>query len=349
MVHNPFTRRGFMTLMAGFPAVLAVGGGFPVGAEVRQRYFRIGTGPVGGVSFPLGSLLATAISMPPGARPCERGGSCGVPGLIAVAQSTGGSIQNIGDIVAGRVEAALVHGDLAYWAGRGENPFTKEGRVEGLRLIGNLFVEVMHLVVSAESGIGSIGDLRRRRISLGEAGSLTRRNAQVILGAHGVRPRDIRALSQSTEEAAAALSAGSLDGFFLLGVAPDPVLAALAEHTDIALVPITDPAAGALLSSFPYFAFASLPNGTYTGVSATPTVGVPVQWLVSSRADADLIYGVTQALWHPNTARLLATGNGVARQVALDTALTTTGVPLHPGAERFYREKGLVNGAPVLP
>lgn len=94
------------------------------GAVLAQdlRFFRIGTGTTGGTYFPIGGLIANAVSNPPGARPCERGGSCGVPGLIAVAQSTSGSVENLEKLSAKAFESALSQADVAYWAYRGAGP-----------------------------------------------------------------------------------------------------------------------------------------------------------------------------------------------------------------------------------
>ncbi|MFA6021986.1 MAG: TAXI family TRAP transporter solute-binding subunit, partial [Rhodospirillales bacterium] len=98
-------------------AVVAQGQG-TAGAQ-ELRFFQLGTGPTGETRFPVGGLIANAISNPPGSRECEKGGSCGVPGLVAVAKSTNGSIANVEAIGQKRLDAALVHADIAYWAYHG--------------------------------------------------------------------------------------------------------------------------------------------------------------------------------------------------------------------------------------
>ena len=115
------------------------------------HFFRIGTGTTGGTYFPIGGEIADAISNPPGSRPCESGGSCGVPGLIAIAQATEGSLANIEALRNSGLEAALAQADVAYAAYtatgvyKGQPPFTK------LCAIANLYGEAVHLVVRADS------------------------------------------------------------------------------------------------------------------------------------------------------------------------------------------------------
>ncbi|MCB1834845.1 MAG: immunogenic protein, partial [Geminicoccaceae bacterium] len=116
-------------------------------AEAQEpRIFRIGTGGVAGTYFPIGGLLADAISNPPGARPCDQGGSCGVDGLIAIAQSSNGSIANIEGIVSGVLDSGLAQSDIAYAAYRGE--LDNHPQATNLRLIASLYVESMHLVAT---------------------------------------------------------------------------------------------------------------------------------------------------------------------------------------------------------
>ena len=104
------------------------------------RFFRIGTGATSGTYFSIGGLIANVISNPPGSRACDRGGSCGVPGLIAVAQSTQGSVENVKAIIDGQLESALAQADVAYWAYHGTGMFREQGPSRGLRAIAHLLL-----------------------------------------------------------------------------------------------------------------------------------------------------------------------------------------------------------------
>ena len=122
------------------------------------HFLRIGTGATSGTYFPVGGVLASAISNPPGSRPCDKGGSCGVAGLIAVAQSTDGSVENINGILSGALDSGLSQADLAYWAYAGKKDFKGRAKLakEKLRVIAHLFPESVHLVVAKDSAITSV-------------------------------------------------------------------------------------------------------------------------------------------------------------------------------------------------
>lgn len=328
---------------------LACLGGAPGAAQETDnpgndpRFFRIGTGGAGGTYFAVGGLIANVISRPPGSRPCERGGSCGVPGLIAVAESTEGSVQNVNRIADGRMESGLVQADIAYWAYRGEAGFEERGPVEKLRVIANLYPEAMHIVVRRNAGIPDIGSLEGKRVALGARQSGTLVDARLILDAHGLSDTDVTPFYYSVDAAAAALRNGEIDAFFFVAGTPAPAIATLAEGSPVGLLQIAGPPAIALRERYPFFQTAVIAPGAYTGVLATQTIAVGAQWVVSADVEEELVYEITRALWRPENRRLMRTGHPQMRQITLDSALTGLSIPLHPGAERYYREAGLLD------
>ena len=98
---------------------------------------------------------------------------------------------------------------------------------------------------------------------------------------------------------------------------------------------------GKIAGQYSFLGIDEIPDNAYKGVSGVQTVSVHALWVTSARQADDLIYGITAALWNPNTRKLLDSGHAKGRDIRLETALTGVGIPLHPGAERFYREKGL--------
>lgn len=337
-----WTRRRLLATGAGFGAIAALGGA--ARAQENVRYFRIGTGASGGTYYPIGAALANAISNPPGSRPCDRGGACGVPGLIATAQTTQGSVQNLEELAAGRFDSAFTQADVAYWAYRAEGIYQGRAPFADLRLIATLYPEAIHIVVKREGGITAVGDLKNKRVSLGEPGSGTLVHARIVLEAHGLAPDDLAAAYLRIGEAADALRQGRLDAFFFTAGVPVAAIAALAEAAEIALVPIAGAPTEPLRRRFPYFTPARIAGADYKGTVDTPTLSVSTLWVVGAKADAELVYGITKALWHANTKALLERGHPVGKQITLDRALETAAVPLHPGAERYYREIGKLDG-----
>ena len=343
-------RRAVLRALGAVWLLALVGlGAAPTGAQ-EVIFFRIGTGSTGGTYFPIGGLLANAISNPPGSRPCDRGGSCGPPGLIAVAQSTQGSVANVAAILSGQLESGLVQADIAYWAYRGEQVFSRNGsKVENLRAIANLYPEAIHLVVRANAGIKSIADLRGKRVSLGEKESGTRVDAEIILRAYGLNARRIRARYLNPGPAADALREGKLDAFFLVAGTPAAAISELASTIEIALVPIAGARIEKLIKRYPFFSQGRIAGEAYRGVGETRTLTVGAQWVVSAKVPADIVYGITKALWHANTRRLLDRGHPKGKVIRIESALRGIGIPLHPGAERYYREAGLIKDPPSPP
>ncbi len=334
-----------LTGLAGLVASAASLGAGRVGAAVALSFFRIGTGSTEGTYYPVGGLIASAISNPPGSRPCERGGSCGVPGLIAVAQSTSGSVENVMAISAGHLESGFSQADVAYWASTGTGVFAGKGALPNLSAIANLYPEALHLVVQRGAGMRRPGDLRGRRVSLDREGSGSRVDALLVLEAYGLRPSDMEALETSPQEAADLLTEGKLDAFFMVVGTPAPVIEDLANESLITLIPIEGPDAEALSAKYPFFSKDAIHSGTYFNVPYTPTLSVGAQWLVGANLPEDEVYAITRALWHESTRRLLDSGHPKGKLIRIETALDGLGVPLHPGAERYYRERGLLDGA----
>ena len=317
----------------------------PAAAQER-KFLRIGTGSISGVYFPIGGLIASAISHPPGASLCGHGGSCGVPGLVAVAQASKGSVANVRQIAAGRIESALVQADIAYFAVKGVGFFSGAKAVPGLRAVANLYPEAVHVVVRKESRIRAIGDLRRKRVSLDLKGSGTRSIANLVLMAHGIDPKSLRRRNSQVGPAVDRLQTGGIDAFFFVGGFPTPSIARLAREVPLRLLPITGEQAAAIRKANPFLATATVPASVYGRMEATRTLAVGALWTISDKVSADLVYGITRALWHPTTRTILDQGPPATRQMRLKNALKGVAIPLHEGAARFYREKGLIAKPP---
>ncbi len=311
-------------------------------AAQQIEFFRIGTGSTGGTYFPIGGLIANIISNPPGSRDCDSGGSCGVPGLIAVAQSTEGSVDNINQITDGDIESGLSQADVAYWAHTGTGVYSLRGPITNLRLIANLYPESVQVVVRRDSGIESVADLRGKRVSLGAPESGTLVDAEIVLGAYGLTNADIEPHFLAPGPAGDLMSAGELDAFFIVAGVPTNAVAALSNAIDIDILSLEGPEAEKLMEEYPFFAFNLVPAQTYDGSAEARTLSVGAQWIISEDIDEDKVYGLTRALWSENSRTLLDNTHPKGRQIRLEDALTGAAIPLHPGAERFYREQGLI-------
>jgi TRAP transporter TAXI family solute receptor len=328
-------------------ALLAGATLLPFGASLAARaqqeiYFRILTGGTVGTYFPIGGLIANAISNPPGSRPCNEGGSCGVPGMIATSVASNGSVANVAAIAAGTAQSGFVQSDIAYWAYNGAGIYTGRPKVEVLRAIANLYPESVQLVVRKGAGIKSVHDLKGRKISLDEPGSGTLVDARLILQAFGMSEKDLQPQYFPAQQVADSLRDGTIDGFFSVSGYPQSAVADLAATVGIELVPIAGPEVDKLTSQFAFFSAEEIPDNAYKGVDGVKTVSVHALWTTSAKQSEELIYKVTAALWNPSTRKLLDSGHVKGKEIRLETATQGLGIPLHPGAEKFYQEKGLL-------
>jgi TRAP transporter TAXI family solute receptor len=332
-------------------------------ADDAPRFFRIGTAATTGTYFQIGAEIANAISKPPGSRDCDRGGSCGVPGLVAVAQATEGSIANVLAVGQGQIEAAFAQADVATWAYRGDAPvfapskacrkapappqngvalLAKTGPIRNLRVIAALYPEAVHIVARTGGGIRSIADLKGKRISLGEAGSGTLAEARLVLHAEALQECQVKAEYLRLADATALLESSKLDAFFMIAGAPVSAIVDAASMARVRLVPISGKPRDTLLRAYPFIEGTIIPGATYPGIDTeTPTLAVPALFIASAALSDDLVYGITKALWQDSTRRLLDNGHPAGKAIRLENALQGVAMPLHPGAARYYSERGL--------
>lgn len=324
-----------------FSAFLALGmASTAIAADLK--FFTIGTGGTAYTYYPVGGVIANAISKPPGSRECGKGGSCGVDGLIASAVSSRGSVDNINAITSGLRNSGFAQSDVAFWAYTGTGTMEGSKPATDLRTIAALFEEHIHLVAMADSNINSVADLAGKRVSLDEPGSGTYVDAKLILEANGMKIEDLTAEALKGNAASEALRNGKIDAFFVVTGYPTGALVELSSAAKIKLVPIDGEGADALTEKYGFFSSSEIPGDAYEGVAGVKTVAVGAQWFTSAKEDEELIYNITKALWNDESRKLLDVGHAKGKTITAETALAGLGVPLHKGAERFYREAGML-------
>ncbi len=316
--------------------------GFGTADAQQMKFFRIGTGGTGGTYYPIGGLISHCISNPPGSRPCDKGGSCGVPGLVAIAQSANGSVANINSIKSGVLESGFAQSDVAFWAYTGTGIFEGKGAVKDLRALASLYPETIHLVARKGAGIKSVKDLKGKRVSLDEPGSGTLVDARIILAAYGLSEKDVKADYIKPNPAIDKIKDNQMDAFFIVAGYPTGSVVELTSSVGAELVPINGPEADALVKKYGFFAKDVIPANTYEGIGETESISVGAQWVVSAKVDEDLVYQITKAMWNDKSRKLLDKGHAKGKAITVETALDGVGIPLHPGAEKYYKEIGLI-------
>ena len=304
-------------------------------------FFRIGTGPTAETLYFLGTALSAGISRPPGGLDCDQGGLCGVPGLIAVAQSNSGSIPNIEEIVKGRLESALVHSDIAYRAFTGTGPFKFKPPYEKLRNIANLGKVALHIVVRADSDIQTLRDLEGRRISLGASASGTIPIVRRLLRLYGIRSEQVIPYFLKPGPAADRLAKGKLDAFFEFGAEPIDAIEELHSRVPVRLLEITRSNANTMGGFHPFLRSGEIAAATYRDIPASPTLTIGVMWVVRDDADPVLIERIVRALWESETADLFRLSSPDHAFPTIENAVRESIIPMHEGAMKYYKAAGI--------
>jgi TRAP transporter TAXI family solute receptor len=314
------------------------------GAVLAQdtRYFTIATGSTAGTYFPVGSLIAGAVSRPEGSSPCDEGGACGVDNLIATAVTTRGSFENIEGIASGRFDSGLAQADIVAWAYQGAAIYTGKGSYPDLRAIANLYPEFVHLVARKDLKIQSINDLIGYRVAIDREGSGTRINALLILGAFGLEHSNIHAVSAGPEAAITGLLDGQVDAAFFVVGYPSTAVTELMETGGFDLVSISGVAVDQLMIANRYYAPGTVPADVYATQEDVSTLTVGAQLVTHATVSEELVHAITTALWREENQNLLHSGHVAARLMSIEKAVEGVTIPFHVGAKRFYEEQGIL-------
>jgi hypothetical protein len=281
----------------------------------------LATGSTQGVYFRYGTALAGVVESE-------------LPGVDVRVRSTEGSVENLQRVAAGDSTFGFAAADAAADAVSGQGPFPAPLPV---RAVARVYDEYIHLVVRADSPLRSAGDLRGRRVSVGQTGSGTEIVANRLLAVAGLGGRhDLRAAHLGITDSAEALREGRLDAFFWQGGLPTAGVVSLAGQVRIRLLPLGGYAAALRRYSTAYRP-ASVPAGSYPGVPATLTVALPSYIVTRADTDPDLAYQLTRLLF-ASRERIVHTVS-LAGVLDARAAIETFPVELHPGALRYYRDR----------
>ena len=308
-------------------SLLAGCGGAPKAADQKatdKKFINIATGGTAGVYYPLGGAIAEILNK-------------NVPGVNATAQSTGASVANINMLKENKVELAMVQNDTAYYAFKGTEMF-KDKQVANVRGVATLYNETIQIIVMEDSSIKTIEDLKGKKVAVGSIGSGTEANARQILETYGITYNDLKPQYLSFGEAANGLKDGNVDVAFVTAGAPTAAIQDIAFQKKVRLIPIEAAKADDLIKKYPFYAKQIVKANTYPGQTADlTTVAVKAMLVVPESLDADTVYKITKAIF-ANTDRLKAAhklGEGITKENALEGMP----IPVHPGADKFFKEK----------
>jgi TRAP transporter TAXI family solute receptor len=289
----------------------------------QQKFLTIATGGTAGTYFPLGGALAEIWNK-------------NVKNVNANAASTGASAANLAMLKNGEVDVIFVQNDAAYYA-LNDLEIYKGKSVPELKGLACLYNETVQLVALADSNIKTVKDLKGKRVSVGAAGSGVELNARQVLEAAGMSYADIKVQYLSFAESASNLKDGNIDAAFNTAGAPTAAIQDLAVSKKIVVVPIDGAVAKALMKKYSFYTVEKLAANTYQGQTKdVETVSVKSMLAVSAQLDAQLVYDLLKAMY-ANVDRLAASHKKGA-DVKLATGTAGMSIPLHPGAEKFFKE-----------
>jgi uncharacterized protein len=297
-------------------------------AFAQQKFITIGTGGVTGVYYAVGGAICRLVNK----DRAKNNVRCSV-------ESTGGSAYNVNTIKQGELDFGMAQSDVQYQSYKGTGSF-KEAFPD-MRSVFSVHPEPFTLVARKEANIHGFMDLKGKRVNVGNPGSGTRSAMDELLTAMNMKTSDFSLASElKADEHGAALCDNKIDAFFY-GVGhpsaniQDPTTACGAK-----LVPITGPGVDALVKKFPYYAYATIPGGMYSGnPQPTKTYGVLATLVTSSKVPADMVYLVTKAVFEnfDEFKKLHPAFSHLDPKAMIADGLSA---PLHEGAARYYRERG---------
>lgn len=291
--------------------------------EDRPDFLSMLTGGTSGTYYPLGGEIAAIIT--------------DTTGVQTDAVSSNASADNVMAVHNDEAELAFVQTDVMANAAEGINAFEGEP-IEDVLAVGSLYPETIQIVTSADSGINSVEDLAGKTVSVGAPGSGTFINAEQILEVHGLTMDDIDAQNLDFGESTGGIQDGNIDAAFITAGTPTGAVEGLTATTDISIVPVAPEKVEELIAKYPYYAQDVIPAGTYGLEEEVETVAVLAMLVAKDSLSEDLVYDITKALYE-NAGSM---SHAKAEFITLDTALDGIGIDLHPGAERYFSEEGLI-------
>ncbi|BEQ14525.1 TAXI family TRAP transporter solute-binding subunit [Desulfoferula mesophila] len=295
-------------------------------AAAAEKRISIGTAGTAGALYPMGVAMAETINRH-------------VPNFKASAEASSASLENIRNLAQGNVDWAISQNEVAFLAYNGKDKY--EGRaVTSLRSLFGTILSWAQIFTSADSGLNSVKDFKGKRIGVGAPGSGGERAAQKILSYYGLTYKDIKPEFMSNAEMVAALKDGTLDAFIITHPLKSAALLDLTTSYKVKMIPVGDEG---FYKKYPFFTKMDVPAGTYRNVDQpvpTPTSRVVMYTSTKAELSVDQVFALLKGLWE-NTGEWTNTHPAVKKYTTLADAVKGLQVPLHPGAVKYYKEKGL--------
>ncbi|MDF1716636.1 MAG: TAXI family TRAP transporter solute-binding subunit [Antarcticimicrobium sp.] len=317
------------TTLMGIAAVVTVG--MAGGASAQdQQFITIGTGGVTGVYYPTGGAICRLVNK--GRK--EHGIRCSV-------ESTGGSVYNTRTIRQGELDFGVVQSDVQKAGLDGTGAFADDGAYPDLRALFSVHPEPMHLMARADAGINSVEDLKGKKVNIANPGSGTRVLAETLMKYSGISPDDFALAAElKSSEQSAALCDGKIDATIWAAGLPNGSSQEATSSCDVKIIALDGANIDKLLADNSAYAAATIPGGMYPGnADDVPSWGPKATFVTSAQTPDEVVYAVVSAVFD-NFEDFKKLHPAFGRLKEAEMIKDGLSAPLHPGAEKYYKERG---------
>ena len=297
-----------------------------------QRFITIGTGGVTGVYYPTGGAICRLVNK----DRKEHGIRCSV-------ESTGGSVYNVRTIRQAELDFGVVQSDVQAAALSGEGAFADDGPYPELRALFSIHPEPLHVMARADSGIGSVQDMKGKKINIANPGSGTRVLAETLLQYEGLSPADFALAAElKSSEQSAALCDGKIDATIWAAGLPNGSSQEATSSCDVKILPLTGAGIDKLLAENKAYARATIPGGMYPGnPDDIPSWGPKATFVTSANTPDEVVYALVKAVFD-NFEDFKGLHPAFGRLVESEMISDGLSAELHPGAVQYYKERGWI-------
>ncbi len=304
--------------------LLLVGGVTMV--QAAEEKLVLATGGTAGTYYPFGGAMAKIWNSK-------------IPGMNVTAQTTGASAENVRLVNKKEAELALVQSDTLDFAFSAKEAFKE--KLTNMMAIAVLYPEVVQVVVRADSPAKDFAGLKGMKVGVGAPGSGTEANFRQLCDAYGISKDDVKAQFLSFSESAEQFKDKHIDSFIVTAGIPNAAIMDISTQNEIRILNVTGEPLKKLEQKYPFLSPVKVPANTYKGLAAdTDTVAVNAVLIVNSEIKEDVVYNLTKALFD-NQAEL-ASAHAKGKELNLQSAVKGVSIPFHPGAIKYYKEKGLM-------
>jgi len=297
------------------------------GDSKKETKMILATGGTSGTYYPLGGAMAQIWNSK-------------AQDVNVTAQSTGASVENLRLVDKKEAELGIVQSDTMDYAFNGTEVF-KDNKLANIRAIAYMYPEFIQIVARPDKEINSIEDLKGKKVGVGAPGSGTEANFRQLIESHGLTYDDMDPQYLSFSECADRYKDNQIDAFIVVAGLPNSAIQDITTQHEVKILSISEEMIEKIHTKYPFLTSVAIPANTYKGQDAeVKTVAVMATLIVNSTVSDDVVYSITKALFENKDA--LASANAKGKELNIENAIKDMNIPVHPGAEKYFKEKGVL-------